>query len=268
MADDREILREIWDGKVPVCFTLSSEETVSLEKPEALYLLVPRQSYFPLVTDVVHRHFQRFIDVEAQQNEMWLECEGQALKWHSPIGVLFDLSGADNHLPWNITVHFQNFPELEIMHCPNKDVVEAYLMATIKEADCLKHRGQIMNTMQKKEHKQLWMGLSNDKFDQFWAVNRKLMECGGEDLFKSIPFRIHQGDQPVLQKLFKPVCENGQLAVLNDLLECYVPNALDGGCTQKVLIQGIEAPMEATLQWLSEHFSHPDNFLHISVVPV
>ena len=31
-----------------------------------------------------------------------------------------------------------------------------------------------------------------DKFDQFWSVNRKLMEHSGDELFKHIPFRIYQ----------------------------------------------------------------------------
>ncbi len=29
MADDKEVLREIWDGKVPVCFVLSLDEIVA-----------------------------------------------------------------------------------------------------------------------------------------------------------------------------------------------------------------------------------------------
>lgn len=32
-----------------------------------------------------------------------------------------------------------------------------------------------------------------DKFDQFWAMNRKLMECSTEEGgFRYIPFRIYQ----------------------------------------------------------------------------
>ena len=93
MAEDREVLKEIWDGKVPVSFNLASEEVFTIEKPEPLYLLVPRQSYFPLVSDSVHRHFARHVDPE-QEQELWLESEkGQALKWNLPIGVLFDLYG-------------------------------------------------------------------------------------------------------------------------------------------------------------------------------
>lgn len=53
MANDREVLREIWDGVIPVCFQLESEEVVGLQKPEEFYLMIPRLSYFPLVTDKV-----------------------------------------------------------------------------------------------------------------------------------------------------------------------------------------------------------------------
>lgn len=34
-------------------------------------------------------------------------------------------------------------------------------MSCIKEADALKHKSQVINDMQKKDHKQLWMGLQN-----------------------------------------------------------------------------------------------------------
>jgi len=32
----------------------------------------------------------------------------------------------------------------------------------------------------------------SDRFDQFWPINRKLMDSSGEDAFKYIPFRIYQ----------------------------------------------------------------------------
>ena len=44
-------------------------------------LLVPRQSYFPLVTDKVQRHFLKYVDPETH-GEMWLEYNGQPLKWY------------------------------------------------------------------------------------------------------------------------------------------------------------------------------------------
>lgn len=57
----------------------------------------------------------------------------------------------------------KNFPEDELLHCPNKEAVEAHFMATVKEADVLKHRSQVINGMQKKDHKQLWTGFQNGK---------------------------------------------------------------------------------------------------------
>lgn len=55
----------------------------------------------------------------------------------------------------------QNFPERDLLHCPSSSVIEAHFMSCIKEADVLKHKSQVINDMQKKDHKQLWMGLQN-----------------------------------------------------------------------------------------------------------
>lgn len=30
-----------------------------------------------------------------------------------------------------------------------------------------------------------------DKFDQFWSVNKKLMESSGDETFKYIPYRLY-----------------------------------------------------------------------------
>lgn len=145
-----------------------------------------------------------------------------------PPGILYDLFGKEateegteereapvvaserGVLPWTIIVHFGNVPADQVLRCPNREVVESQFMSALKEADFLKHRGQIISTMQKKDHSQLWLGLVNgqfhfpcissffthiciaDKFDQFWAVNRRLMEpTGDQESFKSIPVRCY-----------------------------------------------------------------------------
>ena len=46
-------------------------------------------------------------------------------------------------------------------------------MSMVKEADSLKHRAQVINSMQKKDHKQLWLGLQNGKY-QFSSHGRSL----------------------------------------------------------------------------------------------
>lgn len=262
MGDDRAILRDVWDGKIPVCFTLAQDE-IDKETPDPVYMMVPRNSYLPLVTEKISKHLINYVNKE-KAGEMWLDFDGQALKWHYPIGVLFDLFGNSSSLPWKLTAHFEDFPEDEIMHCLSREAVESHFMSTLKEADALKHRGNIINGMQKKEHKQMWMGLVHDKFDQFWPINRRLMEHSGDDMFKYIPFRIYYCDHPFVQKLFRPHAEEGQEHTLDDLLKFAFPDLDDD--KQKVLIHGIELPRDTPVLWLSEHFSYPDNFLHICVI--
>jgi autophagy-related protein 5 len=48
-------------------------------------------------------------------------------------------------------------------------------MGTVKEADALKHRGQIINSMQKKDHKQLWTGLQSGRNSENTLEKHSLM---------------------------------------------------------------------------------------------
>lgn len=270
MAEDREVLREVWDGHIPVCFRLSVDGVYTIQQPDPYYLMVPRLSYFPLVLDKVQKHFAQHLAEEHQSAEIWLDYDEQPLKWHYPIGLLFDLYANDAILPWELTVHFQDFPKDELMHCQGRLAVESYFMATIKEADALKHRSQVISGMQKKDHIQLWQGLQNDKFDQFWAVNRKLMEHTNDELFKHIPFRIYWPDQPFIQRLIRPLNDQGEKLTLKDLLITIIPEIMneDGELKYKVITHGIEPSLETPLHWMSEHLSYPDNFLHICILPL
>lgn len=69
----------------------------------------------------------------------------------------------------------------------------------------------------------------SDKFDQFWAINRKLMECLPEEGFKFIPFRIHFACQPSLQRLIKPQTDDGRKVTLEELLHEFLPSAVTEG---------------------------------------
>uniref|UniRef100_A0A8B9WPZ0 Autophagy related 5 n=1 Tax=Bos mutus grunniens TaxID=30521 RepID=A0A8B9WPZ0_BOSMU len=148
MTDDKDVLRDVWFGRIPTCFTLYQDEITEREA-EPYYLLLPRVSYLTLVTDKVKKHFQKVMRQE-DISEIWFEYEGTPLKWHYPIGLLFDLLASSSALPWNITVHFKSFPEKDLLHCPSKDVIEAHFMSCVKEADALKHKSQVINEMQKK----------------------------------------------------------------------------------------------------------------------
>ncbi|XP_067638169.1 autophagy protein 5 [Eurosta solidaginis] len=265
MANDREILRMIWEGQIAICFQADSEEIVGIQQPESFYLMVSRLSYLPLVTDKVKKYFIRYISHEQQDGNVWFDYNGIPLKLHYPIGVIYDqLHPHEDGVPWNLTIHFSKFPEEMLVKISSRELLESHFMACLKEADVLKHRGQIISSMQKKDHNQLWQGLSNDKFDQFWAINRRLMEpSGDQDIFKCIPIRLYAEDDVYNQKLIAPLNKTGQKKTIGELMaELSTPNKK----IVEIRTHGIGIHEEANLQWLSEHLSYPDNFLHLFLI--
>jgi autophagy-related protein 5 len=298
IIDDKEIMRELWQSRLPICFILSDEDTSRInrsESPEPLYLMLPRHLYFPCFIDKISRYFSIYYKDNGNGNDsthsnnlanLWLEYESIPLKWHYPIGVLYDLCTASSstptsHLPWQVTVHLSKFPVNELIHFPDKKSIEAHYMATLKEADALKHKGQVIGNMQEHYHKQLWNSLLQDRYDGFWTINSKLMvSTENLDYFRYIPFRIYILDKPFLQKLFSPFdVEENKWMTLSDLVQ-YALNH-EAQCEQlanekkilninihdyQIIIHGVQPPLHTPIQWLSEHFSYPDNFLHICLM--
>jgi len=293
MTEDREVLREVWQGRIPASFAVTPEEVTSSLNPENFYLMLPRLSYFALCAEKIRKYFSKFVSEEAINSTIWFEYRGSPLRMHLPIGVIYDqLKTEDNKgvelgPPWSITVRFGNFPGQDLLRCHTREDIETHFMSCIKEADQFKHGGRIMSTLQKKDHHQLWQGLANDKFDQFWAVNRRLMDVttsstqgrsgsptsgaeasnstdeGNFKTFKNIPVRMYRDDHLLSLRLIKPMkpCEGiDRMTTLQDLIEDYFPSEAD---SLTITTQGINPDRDAPLQWMSEHLSYPDNFLHI-----
>lgn len=140
-TEDREVLQEVWSGRIPTMFSLAEDdckETV----PDPCYLMLPRMSYLPLATEKVvtqQQHFQRRTKATSQvrkhfssflsgdSGEMWFSYHGSPLRWHHPIGLLYDLlaadGGQDGHLPWSLTVHFSQFPAEQLLPCHAREQV-------------------------------------------------------------------------------------------------------------------------------------------------
>lgn len=53
MANDREMLRMIWESQVALRIRADPDEVIGLQQPEDFYLIVPRLSYLLIVTDKV-----------------------------------------------------------------------------------------------------------------------------------------------------------------------------------------------------------------------
>uniref|UniRef100_A0A6G1SK62 Autophagy protein 5 n=1 Tax=Aceria tosichella TaxID=561515 RepID=A0A6G1SK62_9ACAR len=343
---DKEVLRDIWHGQLPLCFKLHPDDVSGMHRPEPYYMMVPRVTYFPIVLDRVVKYFNRFMDQSKNStDEMWLDFDGQHIKAHHPIGLSWDLFGTSYELPWRLILHFSDFPSKDLVKCNSKASIKSIFMSSIKEADALKHKGSVTKNMLEKDQNLLWSSLVNDKFDQFWSINKRLMDRIDNELFRCIPFRLYFPDYTYIQKIIKPCTIEKQLffnpnllnhnqqlqqqdhdgglqippiyakdTVINnkahkcshsasdieearldsrahrystmlDLIQCSFSKRLDDLLVDnfnkpqqtdelidvkffryRFLSHGIEIPFDTPLQWLSEHLSYPDNFLHICAV--
>ncbi|KRY33759.1 Autophagy protein 5 [Trichinella spiralis] len=184
-----------------------------------------------------------------------------------PIGLLHDIYADDAVHPWNITVRVKDFPQEELLSCKSLNIVEAHFNHMLKQAGVVKHQGHIIEKMQKHEIKQLWNSFVNSRFDQFWAVNLKLMENSQLHPIKALPVRLYKNDHKFVQRLC-PVTvstEPVRPSTVLDLIHItnFVPeNEIE---KTKFICHGVVVPHDTQLIWLYINLSYPDNFLHIVV---
>ncbi|KRX67951.1 Autophagy protein 5 [Trichinella sp. T9] len=182
-----------------------------------------------------------------------------------PIGLLHDIYADDAVHPWNITVRVKDFPQEELLSCKSLNIVEAHFNHMLKQAGVVKHQGHIIEKMQKHEIKQLWNSFVNSRFDQFWAVNLKLMENSQLHPIKALPVRLYKNDHKFVQRLC-PVTvstEPVRPSTVLDLIHItnFVPeNEIE---KTKFICHGVVVPHDTQLIWLYINLSYPDNFLHI-----
>lgn len=131
---------------------------------------------------------------------------------------------------------------------------------------------RIMNDMKQPEHAMLWNGLFTRNFDEFWTINRKLMDpdgnkSGPSTSFKNLPIRLYKVDKTYSQPYISAPSEDNSSTLstttVSDLLK-YLCVTLDE--RKRVLSQGIEIPLDSSLYELTRALSYPDNFLYLCVV--
>jgi len=264
---DEEIRRELWKGTVPIVFDLTPNEVTTLQPPPPYYMLAHRNNYLPLVSSGVTKHFSNA--AAAMVDEIWFEFRGKPLKWHYPIGLLFDLYGSKYDLPWTITVHFQGYPS-EIMRCPNEATVKSQFTNQIKESNFIKNGDSSkIYDLSVNDTTDLWEGVKNNDLNQYWKSNYKLIPELSS--LKYIPVRIFQigTTQNIswIQSPVSPIDDKGNYRTLKDLISEIVPSLepLIQESKATIMIQGISPSLDTPILWLSENLSYPDNFLYIIV---
>uniref|UniRef100_A0A2K6WAA9 Autophagy protein 5 n=1 Tax=Onchocerca volvulus TaxID=6282 RepID=A0A2K6WAA9_ONCVO len=258
MIQDYEVTRKLWDGRIPVQFILDKLEFIQCSaKP--FCIMVPGMSYFPLILPRVLQYFMAVVD-HFDADSVWLRYNTKPLKWHYPVGVLFDLLKTDDLLPWTIVLKTKDSPK-EVMRFRGNDLESSYIQS-VKEADQLKHKARVVNSMKVDEHRQLWSSILHDKFDEFWAINKKLMEASESEPILHVPIRIYQVDCSFQQPLITPFDESDRARTVADVLK-----AVNVEIHSVVISHGIKIPLKTPLIWMIQNLSYLDNFIHIVVLP-
>ncbi|OZJ03933.1 hypothetical protein BZG36_03611 [Bifiguratus adelaidae] len=212
---DHPIVQAVWGGKLPIVFTLRTETPC-----EPFFLEVSRSSYLPLLTSQIRAYFAETANIAAEkEEEIWYDYRGIPLKWHFPIGLLYDIHTVDADtfvraadIPWPVTVHYDGFPSDKLIRGQTMDSVQDFFMSMVKESDYLRNGStkKVMN-LSKQDQSQLWEGLLLDNTSKFWSINARLIAVEGQ-LPRHIPMRIYlPGNSPVIQEAIVPADPEGSV---------------------------------------------------------
>ncbi|KAI8881303.1 putative autophagy protein, partial [Backusella circina FSU 941] len=260
---DEQVTTNIWNEKLPIKIILDPAE-IEVYGSDRIYdpihLEVSRCSYLPLITQKVQTLLVGLGMKEELFQQVWYESNNSPLKWQHPIGLLYDLHTTTS-LPWVLTLHFENFPTDILLKNPSVDAMQDMFMSMIKEADFLRHGSakKVMN-LSKRDQSQLWQSISTDKYSDYWAVNKSLVEYNTS--MRYVPLKLYlPNDCPVYQELV-PVEDASLRHVLSRLLPELFPNESE---LATAMTHGIEIPLDTPIHWASENLSFPDHFLHIVI---
>jgi len=280
---DEKTQKLVWQGQVPVIFTLADREVTSMEPPMPLCMLLPRMGFLPLRTTEVRAHF--LPSAPAVEDEMWFDYQDVPLRWNIPIGALADIlmQSSKAELPLPITVHFQAFPTQKILRCKNTHTVRSHFLNAFKEALFLKYgSSKLVQGISQADTSSLWEAIAANKYDDFSVVRNKMMKKGETEAktVQSLPVRMYvsgfgSGESrfecKCIQQPIKPEID-GKKQTLESLFKSVLPGIVydtesgELSSEVEVLIHGINPPMDTPLAWLCENMCHPDQFLYISVI--
>ncbi|KAJ2692578.1 autophagy protein 5 [Coemansia spiralis] len=193
--DQQTMLHKVWNGMIPIELQLAPADAIELlasavlpEPFQTFYVLVPRVSYLPFITARVK---ERWLDpmlalsgmraaadnTAIKESDIWFEYHGQALKWHYPAGLLYDMLVGDvarggAELPWSLTVHVRKFPGDRLIQGPSTQHMRDMFMAMIKESDFIRN-GSTKRVMDlaKSDQMQLLDGLETHSFEKYFAIH-------------------------------------------------------------------------------------------------
>ncbi|MCJ1394359.1 autophagy protein 5 [Xylographa bjoerkii] len=295
-AELRGMQDAAWKGSLPLEIRLAPQDCQVYDQADLYLIHYPRLSYLPFLLPKLHTFFASFlITPETNPHDGWFSFEGVPLKWHYPLGLLYDLfSGASplqaqaeeaqNPLPWRLTLHFSEWPgdQLVPLDADGKVLHDAFINS-VKEADFLRNGSakEIM-TLSKNDSTQLWKAVEAYDFDIYNPISQKLLYAQGAPL-RHIPMRIYLPSSPtesegawrhlkVVQSLVTPLAPNSrEPQTLGTTLHSLLPSLFPSRRTPilaKPVLHGAVVPMSALAEDLLRSVAYLDGWLHLGIVMI
>ncbi|KAH7073031.1 autophagy protein 5 [Paraphoma chrysanthemicola] len=301
-------LRErVWNGSIPLEIRLHKGDCRTYDDSDPYLIQFPRLSYLGLLIHKLHAFFSaNLIYPDIQPSELWLSYEGVPLKWHYPLGLLYDLySGAEpayppdstsptqkhetseeerSHLPWRLTVHFSEYPNEQLVRLDNEDKhMHDLYFNSVKEADYLRTgTGKTVMFLSKEDSTQLWDGVRKHDFGLFSPINQKLLNPQGVNL-RHLPVRLYlphaasensqqemaPGSLRVVQSLVPANLSSRQPQTIGTALNQILPSLFPSRRSPllaQAVLHGAVLPLNASVEELVRATAYLDGWLHIAVV--
>ncbi|KAK6464771.1 autophagy protein Apg5-domain-containing protein [Scheffersomyces coipomensis] len=215
-----EVREKLWNGSINITIRLHVDDTV-----KEFLLSIHRNSYFALYFESIVSYFKLFIP-SIYNKPVWLEYDGQPIKWNVPVGVLYDylylpsviIARANDTTTtqiknsWVLELKYDKYPSGEIIPFiyQNDDLSINYKrMLNEVIVNQLKQSCYVLNSSSKpimglseSDSNHLWYGIETHNWMTFNAINSKIIPTF--DAFR-IPIRIYvSGEVTVIQNPISP----------------------------------------------------------------
>ncbi|EFE31834.1 autophagy protein Apg5, putative [Trichophyton benhamiae CBS 112371] len=267
-AASQTIKQQIWEGCLPLQINLSKSECRVFDKADPYFISFPRLSYLPFLLPRLLDFFKPYLigSDPVYPYQGWFSFEGLPLKWHYPVGLLYDLyastepapeQGDDKDrrypcretLPWKLTLHFQDWPDQELVGLDEQGrVMHDFFMNSVKEADFVRNgTGKSIMTLSREDSNNLWT---------------------------SIQERSEKPSIKVVQSQFPPKISTvsagteKQIQTIGTALHSVVPSLFpDDKDTNMAtpILHGAAVPMSAPLEEMARCAAYADGWLNIVV---
>ncbi|RJE23909.1 hypothetical protein PHISCL_03773 [Aspergillus sclerotialis] len=299
------IQRSVWEGQLPLEIILAPAESRTFDQTDSYLISYPRLSYLPSLLPKLRAFFSSsLIDPNVQFNDGWFSFEGVPLKWHYPVGLLYDLyAGADpaskgtditnEFLPWRLTVHFNDWPDEELVRLdPDGLVMNDAFINSVKEADFLRNgTAKGIMSLSKEDSSGLWKAVEGVDLPSFQRISNILLPPPSQS-FRNIPIRIFlplppDSDSPSLKVVQSPLppfiqasnlsasqssavkgSPSSQPQTMGTALHSLLPNLFPSRRTPvlaKPVLHGAVVPMSAPIEEVVRSSAYGDGWVYVVV---